>query len=414
MDSRFEAVVRAELAEQVVQRLLLGLGETGDHDGLVIGRDGAKAAQHGRADVGQVQLMVASVALAAASQDEPLGLERVDEHDDSARRSAEPCGERALADPAFVSQEPQDAGLRRGETKRGEQLGESRGRQRPELAEQVGAAPGTVAAVHGHQDTSLTESFIRRTVYTMNTCATPRRDGPPLGPVAVVSFALVIAGLVIAGVMSGGDALASPFAATSEVVARIREHRDAVRVTAFFQLGSAVPLGIFSAGAFARQQRLGIRVPGPVIGLTGGLVAMGSLFLAAFATYVESRPEVTVDGPLTHALAFLAFAAGGPGYAIGLGLLFAGIAVPAYILRLLPRWLAAAGLVLAVVGELTWLSMLATPFEYLIPVARFLGGIWLIAVGFLLPTQRPRREDPRRQDEPDPCGRAPSGTPASA
>jgi hypothetical protein len=91
-----------------------------------------------------------------------------------------------------------------------------------------------------------------------------------------------------------------------------------------------------------------------------------------------------------HALAFLSFAAGGPGYVVGLGLLIAGIAVPAFILRLVPRWLAGTGLALAVLAELTWLSLLLEPVQYLLPVGRFLGGLWLIAAGFTLPSSRPK------------------------
>ena len=225
----------------------------------------------------------------------------------------------------------------------------------------------------------------------MNEIDKPRHDGPPIGPLAMISFIFMVAGLAIAGAMSGGDALASPFASTTEVVARIRDHHDAMRVAAFFQLGSAVPLGIFSAAVYARQLRFGIRVPGPVIALTGGVLAVTSLFLSAFVTYVESRPEVTADPHLTHALAFLAFVSGGVGYAVGLGLLLAGIAVPAAILRLVPRPLALAGLVLAVLAELSWFALIASPFQYLLPVARFLGGLWFIAVGFSLPARRPRR-----------------------
>lgn len=223
---------------------------------------------------------------------------------------------------------------------------------------------------------------------------TRRTHGPHPGIVTLVSLVLVVAGLVVSGAMSGGAALHSPFGPTAEVVARIRDHHDALRVAAFFQLGSAVPLGIATAALYARQLRLGIRVPGPVIGLVGGTLAVTSLFLSAFLTYAESRPEVTVDPALTHALAFLAFAAGGFGYAVGLGLLFAGVAVPALILGLVPRGWAIAGLVLALAGELSWFGMLLEPAQYLIPVARFAGVLWLVVVGFLLPLDRPRRTTP--------------------
>jgi len=223
----------------------------------------------------------------------------------------------------------------------------------------------------------------------MNENQSHRQRGPHPGILATISLALTIAGIAVAGRMSGGDALASPY--THDIVGRIAGNHDAFRVLAFFQFGAAVPLGILTATLYARQVRFGIRVPGPVISLVGGIVAATSLLLAAFVTFVESRPEVTGDAALTHALAFLAFVAGGPGYAVGIGLLVAGVAVPALILRLVPRPLAALGLLIALLSELSWFGLLAEPMQYLVPVARFGGGLWLIAVGFMLPVARPRR-----------------------
>ncbi|MEP6814522.1 MAG: hypothetical protein ABI873_03095 [Marmoricola sp.] len=217
--------------------------------------------------------------------------------------------------------------------------------------------------------------------------------GPHPGLIGLVSLGLMLAGLAIGGALSGGDTLASPFGPTAEVVRRIHEHWNAVRVAAFFQFASAVPLAIYAATVYARQLRLGVRVPGPVISLVGGIMAVVSLLVSAFAQFVLSRPEVTTDARLTHALSFFSFVSGGTGYVVGLGLLIAGIAVPAYILRLMPRWLAGTGLVLALLAELSSLSMLVEVLQYLLPVGRFLGTLWLIAAGFLLPTQRPRRTE---------------------
>lgn len=71
------------------------------------------------------------------------------------------------------------------------------------------------------------------------------------------------------GLVTCGDTLASPFAATTEVVRRIHQNSSGVRAVAFFQFASAIPLGIYAATVYARQLRLGIRVPGPVISLVG-------------------------------------------------------------------------------------------------------------------------------------------------
>jgi len=47
-----------------------------------------------------------------------------------------------------------------------------------------------------------------------------------------------------------------------------------------------------------------------------------------------------------------------------------------------------AGIVIAVVGELSWLEMLNIRLLPLIPLTRFPGYLWMIAAGFLLPRRR--------------------------
>jgi hypothetical protein len=51
----------------------------------------------------------------------------------------------------------------------------------------------------------------------------------------------------------------------------------------------------------------------------------------------------------------------------------------------LPKWLVVLGLALAVIGELSWLSMIFPKLLFLIPLTMFPAFVWLIAAGFLLP-----------------------------
>ncbi len=97
-----------------------------------------------------------------------------------------------------------------------------------------------------------------------------------------------------------------------------------------------------------------------------------------------TRHTVEVVRPL-HDLSFLT---GGVAFAVFLGLLIAGIAVPGLLVGLLPRMLAILGLAVAVVAELSTLSLLWQPATYLLPVVRFLGLGWLVVAGFLLPVSR--------------------------
>jgi hypothetical protein len=228
----------------------------------------------------------------------------------------------------------------------------------------------------------MTETSPHRTVHTAGA------GGPNPGALAVASLGLTLGSLISSTILTGGHAFVSPFSPAELVAAYFHDNPDAVRLASMLQFGSAVPLGIFAATVYARLLRLGVRVPGPGIGFFGGITASVLLMMSALLSWVLSRPEITNDVTLTHALAFLAFISGGVGYVVGIGLLVAGIAVPALILRLIPRWLAWTGLVIAALSELSFLSMAIEALQFLLPIGRFGGLLWLIAVGFILPRNR--------------------------
>jgi hypothetical protein len=220
--------------------------------------------------------------------------------------------------------------------------------------------------------------------------------GPHPGVLATVSLAIFLASLITSAVLTGGQTFVSPFTPADRVAAFFRQNIAAGRLGGMLQFGSAVPLGIYAATVYARQLRLGVRVPGPAIGFFGGISAAIFLMFSGSVTWLLSRPEITTDATLTHTVSFLAFITGGVGFVVGLGLLVAGIAVPSLILRFMPRWLAWTGLVIAALSELSFLSMAVEPLQFLLPIGRFGGLLWLVAAGFLLPRNRAAaNEEPR-------------------
>lgn len=231
--------------------------------------------------------------------------------------------------------------------------------------------------------------------------APARPGGPHPGVLALVSLGIFLASLITSAILTNGQTFVSPFAAEGQVAAYFQQNVAATRIGGLLQFGSAVPLGIYAATVYARQLRLGVRVPGPAIGLFGGVGAAIFLMLSGSVTWLLSRPEITTDVTLTHALAFLAFITGGVGFVVGIGLLVAGLAVPALILHFVPRWLAWTGLVIAALSELSFLSMAIEPLQFLLPIGRFGGLLWLVVAGFLLPRTRaaanlePRAHAPR-------------------
>jgi len=225
------------------------------------------------------------------------------------------------------------------------------------------------------------------------------RGGPPLVLVAGVFVALFVASLVVSSVLAGG-AFPSPFSDAGGIQAYFAGQRDAVRVGSVLQFAAAVPLAVLAAAVQARLHQLGIRVAGATIALAGGLLASAFAMLSALLQWTLSRPAVTGEPTLVRALHDLAFLTGGPAYVVSFGLLLAGIAVPALIVGLLPSWLAITGLVLAVVAELSTLVLVTPGFGLLLPLARFGGMAWLIAVGVLLPVTRA----PRSAHQPGAAG----------
>ncbi|WP_067168507.1 hypothetical protein [Microtetraspora niveoalba] len=218
-----------------------------------------------------------------------------------------------------------------------------------------------------------------------------RNAGPPLGVLAVVFTALFLGAIAVSTAMAGGATFPSPFGSAAEIVAYFHDNPDAVRVNAFLQFAASVPMAIYAATVSVRLRDLGIRAPGATIALAGGLLAAGLLAVSALFGWALSRPEVLTEPVVVRTLQDLAFAAGGTGHVVFLGLLVAGVAVPGWLAGLLPRPLALAGLAVAAVAELSTLTLLVPDAAFLLPVARFTALAWLVAVGFLLPRTRPRR-----------------------
>jgi hypothetical protein len=225
----------------------------------------------------------------------------------------------------------------------------------------------------------------------MTTTTAPRRQqaGPPLGVLALVSTGLLLAGLATSAALGG--AFPSPYADPAVIAAHFATQPDAVLAGGVLLFGSSVPLAIYAATASARLRQLGVTAPGATIGLVGGVLASGALAASGLLTWTLARPAVREAGPLVRALADLAFLTGGPAHVVFLGLLLAGIAVPALLLGLLSRAVAVAGLVIAAVAELSFLSLAVPALSLLIPLARFPGLVWLVVAGFLLPRQRARK-----------------------
>lgn len=209
----------------------------------------------------------------------------------------------------------------------------------------------------------------------MSTPVAPPRihhQGPPPGFVAIVYTVLFLAGLTPVTIFGGKPSFPGPW----EPVATLM---------AFFQFGAAIALGILTASMVNQMRFLGVRAAGVNIALVGGLATALNMMGSAATLWALSQPGVAQDVGVTHALYEFSFALGGPGFSAPLGLLIAGLSIPALLMRRLPKWLTVCGIVLAICGELSWLNLMFPKLVFLVPLTRFPGFVWLIAAGFLLP-----------------------------
>ena len=217
----------------------------------------------------------------------------------------------------------------------------------------------------------------------------PQQGGPPLVLLASISVGLLVGGLVIAFAIGGIPPL--PYGSGAAVLDYVRSQPDAIRAASVSVFASSVPLAIYAATASARLRQLGVTAPGATIALAGGVLAAGGLGLSGLLLWPLAERDVTTDAAVVRALYELVYLTGGPGHVVTLGLLVAGIAVPALILGLMPKPVARSGLAIAALAELTTLVLIWPAASPVLPIARVSALVWLLIAGALLPHRRASR-----------------------
>jgi hypothetical protein len=220
-----------------------------------------------------------------------------------------------------------------------------------------------------------------------------KHAGPNPGIVAIIYTLLFNAGLyfvvsfrppehLTASASAVRPYFPGPWESTETIATYFQTHPYAVLMCAFLQFGAAIPLGIFTATMVSRLQFFGVRAAGAHIALFGGLMTAFNMAGSALMLWVMAYPGIAEETGVLRALYYLVFAIGGPGFSVPMGILIAGICIPAAFMKLLPKWLVVFGLTLGVIGELSAFSLLIPKALFLIPLTRFPGFIWLISAGF--------------------------------
>ena len=213
--------------------------------------------------------------------------------------------------------------------------------------------------------------------------------GPHPGMLAVLYTVLFCAGLYPVTAFYKQPSWPVPLESASTIVPFFQTQGARVLLCISLQIGAYICLGLFTATVVSRLHFLGARAAGVYIALFAGFLVVFDGMAATMATWAMIHPSVAPHSDVVIAFYYLAYGLGGPGFSIPMGLLIAGVSVTAAFMRVLPKWLILLGLILAVAGELSWLHLILYPkLLFLIPLTRFPGFIWIIAVGFLLPNRR--------------------------
>ena len=224
-------------------------------------------------------------------------------------------------------------------------------------------------------------------IYVINDCIMKRSSsfsGPSILLLAVAHIMIFVANLVAVATLRHGAPYVNPFAPAEVVRSFFLENARAVQIGSFFLFGSAIPLGIFAATIVSQMRYLGVRAAGTNIALFGGFSAAGLVALSGCFGWVLSQPNVASAMSVVQSLFFLSFLFGGAAYAVSFGLLAAGVTITCYLSHLLPRSLAVFGMFVAVTGELAALSLVFPWANYLIPITRYLGFVWMLLVAVRL------------------------------
>ena len=114
------------------------------------------------------------------------------------------------------------------------------------------------------------------------------------------------------------------------------------------------------------------------------------MMAASIALWVMAQPDVAENRAAIQVLYWLVQGLGGAGFSVPFGLLVAGATIPAAFMRLIPKWLVVLGIAVAICGELSWLYLMFPGALPLVPLARFPGFVWIIAMGVIVPASLER------------------------
>lgn len=221
---------------------------------------------------------------------------------------------------------------------------------------------------------------------TPHTTLSPDRPERPVKMVVALTtlhFLFFFTSLIAIPVVAPGARIPNPFGSSdADLRTFFLTAAVAVRVSDFLQLMSALCLAALSPLFSVVLTALDRRSTSSWLTFAGGLGAATMLALSALFSWTIVSPGTADLGAAIHAFQFIPFLLGGPAWAGFFAIFLAGLSTG--LRDVLPRWLWGTGLFLSFVSALATPVLLTIVFSPCLPIARFLGFIWLIAVSVYL------------------------------
>ncbi|WP_101381030.1 hypothetical protein [Kitasatospora sp. GP30] len=221
----------------------------------------------------------------------------------------------------------------------------------------------------------------------MTSVTTPPRRTSTGALSGVLYVLFFVASLVMGGVTAPSGPIATPY--SSDQVARTFLSADpsalhrSLQLTGLLQMLSALALLAFVPVLADFVSRHGSSARAGLVRTAG--VASGVLLVVSSAGgWILSMVNSLGDLAVSRTLMDLTFITGAAPAIGTLGLVLWQVSRTALAARALPAWIGWAGSVLAVASVLSLLSLVAEPATLLIPVGRYLGFVWFLAVSLLL------------------------------
>ncbi|MEV6029359.1 hypothetical protein [Streptomyces sp. NPDC052036] len=228
---------------------------------------------------------------------------------------------------------------------------------------------------------------------TLTRTSAQRRD---LGALAGVLYVLFfVASLVIAGAL-GPSGTVTPYSSDAEVqVYRLKDPatlEDLFRILGLLQGLSALALLAFVPRLTEFVRRYGSDTRAGVVRAMA-TVAGTLLLLSASTNWVLAQISSSAELSTYRAISDLSFITGAGPAVAALGMAIFLVATTGRASHTLPAWVAWSGMVIGVASVLSMSSLIAEGGSVFIPVGRFLGFVWVVALSVLLWSRGGRTDD---------------------